>query len=101
MKQWATIVEGRVYRVFEKPDAFVPEFGPPLNVVEITALSPQPTAGWNYDKRTDTFTPRTRPIPPADDDIGDALALVDTTGPFLADQVADALRLILRKLFGV
>ncbi len=101
MKQWATIIDGRVYRVFEKPDAFVPEFGEPLNVVEITSLSPQPTAGWNYDKRTDTFTPRTRPIPPADDDIGDALAITDTSGPLTTDQQSNALRLILRKVFGL
>ncbi len=101
MKQWATIVDGRVHRVFERPDAFVPEFGEPLDVVEITGRIPQPAPGWNYDKRTDTFTPRTRPIPPADDDVGDALAITATSGALTTDQQSDAFRLILRRLYGV
>ena len=77
MKQWATIVNRRVRRVFETSDSFIPEFGPPLEVVEITALATKPTPGANYDRRTKTFSARTKPVQPSDDDVGEALALVE------------------------
>jgi len=101
MRQWAEIINGRVRHVFETSDDFTPEFGPPITVEEITGRSPRPIAGWAYDESAGAFTPSVEPEQPADDDESKARALVETAGPFLADQEADALRLILRKLYEV
>lgn len=101
MKVWAEVRGGRVRHTFETSDDFTPVFGPPITVVEITARIPQPEAGWDYDKGAETFTVRAIPAPPVDADAAAALVIVETTGPFLADREADALRLILRKVYGV
>ena len=101
MKQWAEIVSGRVRHTFETRDDFTPEFGPPITVVEITGRVPEPKQGWTYDRDTDAFTLGTAPKPRVDADATAALVLVETTGPLPADQEADALRLILRKIYGL
>lgn len=101
MKTWVEILGRRVRYKFETPDDVTPVFGPPITVVDVTNVVPQPEVDCTYNSRTGVFTPAGRPVPPTDRNKLDADVSSRTTGALTAEETGDVLRLLLRRVFGV
>lgn len=48
MKRYAEVMNNVVRHIFDVTTNHVPEFAPPLQVVDITTVNPQPKEGWTY-----------------------------------------------------